>query len=90
MFLRFKNNVQVSVGNSVLGLNTGNNTADIKGKMTAGKQISSLSKETWASASIFAVEVRKVTTDTLRRKLLRLKNIDPDMDDTRLFGEKFE
>lgn len=79
--------VQLPLGQITLGPQAGGNTMNPQATLAAGMQTASIFKAKMGKSNIFAVELRKVTTDMFRRKQLRLKRTGPDIDEHRLAGD---
>ena len=86
-------NVELPIGQVTLAAgvpNPASNMVDPKVKLASSKQTATIFRAKMGKSSIFAVELRKVTTELFSRKLLRLKSDGPDVDDTRLAGNEWD
>jgi hypothetical protein len=84
-------NVELPIGQITLAAGVPNpvsNLVDPQVKLASTKQTAAIFKAKMGKSSIFAVELRKVTTGMFRQKELQLKSDGPEVDSTRLAGDE--
>lgn len=85
--------VELPIGQITLAAGVPNLVGDLVGpqvKLASTKQTASIFKAKISNSNIFAVELRKVTTEVFKRNLLWLKSDGPEVDATRLASDEWE
>ncbi|KAH6869557.1 hypothetical protein B0T10DRAFT_371138, partial [Thelonectria olida] len=88
---KLEGNVELPIGQITLAAGAPNpvgDKVDPQVKLASAKQTATIFRANMGKSSIFAVELRKVTTDLIRWKLLQLKNEGPGVDNTRLASDE--
>lgn len=84
-------NVELPIGQITLTAGVPNPVGDLvdpQVKLASTKQTATIFKARMGKSSIFAVELRKITTEVFRQKVLQLKSDGPEVDATRLAGDE--
>ncbi|CAI6089272.1 unnamed protein product [Clonostachys chloroleuca] len=83
--------IELPIGQITLAAGVPNPVADLSDphvKLTSTNQTATIFKAKMGKSSIFAVELRKISTELFRRKLLQLRSDGPGVDGIRLAGDE--